>query len=98
MNENESACRYIQLYGNKTVPAPKDLYISCPFSNESYESIPYQLDYLVTGERYKYSKRYIFNVPAHKFIGKYLKQTFFIKWKSVLYFDNDYDFFKSILL
>ncbi|XP_043791661.1 uncharacterized protein LOC122714412 isoform X1 [Apis laboriosa] len=68
LNENESACRYIQLYGNETLPAPKDLYISCPFSNESYESIPYQLDYLVTGERYKYSKRYIFNVPAHKFI------------------------------
>lgn len=87
MNENESACRYIQLYGNETLPAPKDLYISCPFSNESYESIPYQLDYLVTGERYKYSKRYIFNVPAHKFIGKYLKQIFFMKWKSALCFE-----------
>ncbi|CAK9812967.1 hypothetical protein ANTQUA_LOCUS7476 [Anthophora quadrimaculata] len=69
LNESESACRYVKLYGNETHPPPKELYVSCPFSNESYESIPYRLDYLVTGERYNYSKRYIFNVPVHRFIG-----------------------------
>lgn len=70
LDENEAACRYIELYGNETVPAPKELYVSCPFSDESYESVPYRLDYLVTGEKYKYSKRYVFNVPVHKVIGE----------------------------
>ncbi|XP_017789355.1 PREDICTED: uncharacterized protein LOC108571752 isoform X2 [Habropoda laboriosa] len=68
LNESESACRYVKLYGNETHPPPDEFYVSCPFSNESYESIPYRLDYLVTGERYNYSKRYIFNVPIHRFI------------------------------
>ncbi|XP_053987508.1 uncharacterized protein LOC128880941 [Hylaeus volcanicus] len=68
LDENELACRRIDLYGNQTDPAPKELYVSCPFSNDSYESLPYRLDYLVTGKTYNYSKQYIFNVPVHKFI------------------------------
>ncbi|XP_003394123.2 uncharacterized protein LOC126916829 isoform X1 [Bombus affinis] len=70
LDENESACRYIELYGNETNPVPQELYISCPFSDVSYESVPYRLDYLVIGEKYKYRKRYIFNVPVHRFIGE----------------------------
>lgn len=70
LNENESICRYVEVHGNETDPAPKELYVSCPFSDESYESVPYRLEYLVTGEKYKYSKRYVFNVPVHRFIGE----------------------------
>ncbi|KZC11530.1 PREDICTED: uncharacterized protein LOC107189611 [Dufourea novaeangliae] len=70
LNPNESACRHIVLYGNETHPAPKDLYVSCPFSNNSFESFPYQLDILVISETYNYSKRYIFNVPRQKFTGE----------------------------
>ncbi|XP_043254469.1 uncharacterized protein LOC122398548 [Colletes gigas] len=68
LNESQLACRSIKLFGNETHPAPKELYVSCPFSNDSYESTPYQFDYLVIGKTYNYSKQYIFNVPAHKFI------------------------------
>ncbi|XP_050464992.1 uncharacterized protein LOC126858564 [Cataglyphis hispanica] len=64
-NENENACRYVQLYGN---PVPKDLYVSCPFSDATYEGAPYRLEYSVIEEHYTYNKKYIFYVPQHKFI------------------------------
>ncbi|GAB1866897.1 SEFIR domain-containing protein [Camponotus japonicus] len=67
-NENENACRYVELYGNATHPAPKELYVSCPFSDATYEGSPYRLEYLMIGENFVYSKKYIFYVPQHKFI------------------------------
>ncbi|OAD57020.1 hypothetical protein WN48_02819 [Eufriesea mexicana] len=87
LDENEAACRYIELYGNATVPTPKELYVSCPFADESYESVPYRLDYLVTGEKYKYSKRYVFNVPVHKFIGEGVSIK---EYKPFVYIDVSY--------
>ncbi|XP_076292829.1 uncharacterized protein LOC143215020 isoform X2 [Lasioglossum baleicum] len=67
-NPNQSACRHVEFYGNETHPAPEELYVSCPFANDSYESSPYRLHVLLTGETYNYSKQYIFNVPRHRFI------------------------------
>ncbi|KAL6439571.1 hypothetical protein ACFW04_003990 [Cataglyphis niger] len=67
-NENENACRYVQLYGNASNPVPKDLYVSCPFSDATYEGAPYRLEYSVIEEHYTYNKKYIFYVPQHKFI------------------------------
>lgn len=68
-NEDENACRYIQLYGNVSHPMPKDLYVSCPFSDATYEGSPYRLEYATIQEKYVYSKKYIFYVPQHKLIG-----------------------------
>lgn len=73
LDESWSVCSRLQLYGNETHSAPRDLFISCPFSNELYESIPYELDYLVNGETYNYTKRYVFNVPRHESIGERLR-------------------------
>ncbi|XP_017887333.1 uncharacterized protein LOC108629272 isoform X2 [Ceratina calcarata] len=68
-NKNELYCRKIRFYGNETYPAPKELYISCPFANDTYENKNYRLKYIVTGERYKYRKQYMFRVPDHMFFG-----------------------------
>ncbi|XP_033321808.1 uncharacterized protein LOC117217969 isoform X2 [Megalopta genalis] len=70
LNPNQSACRQIKFYGNKTHPAPKELYVSCPFSDESYESSSYRLDVQLIGETYNYSKKYIFNVPQQRLIDE----------------------------
>ncbi|XP_076653491.1 uncharacterized protein LOC143359449 isoform X2 [Halictus rubicundus] len=67
-HSNESACRHVKFYGNETHPSPKELYVSCPFHDETYELTSYKLDILLTGETYNYSKMYIFNVPRHRFI------------------------------
>lgn len=79
LNSNQSHCRRVGLYGNATNPAPKQLYVSCPFSNDSYESFPYRLDILITGGTYSYSKQYIFNVPRQELIGKKLVRISFIR-------------------
>ncbi|XP_046144269.1 uncharacterized protein LOC114877607 isoform X2 [Osmia bicornis bicornis] len=68
MDENQSACRHVQLYKNKSDPAPRELYVSCPFADIVYETLPYQLEYVVNRNGYKYSKQYIFTVPRHKYI------------------------------
>lgn len=68
VDENVSACRHVKLYGNSSHPAPKDLYVSCPFSRAGYEGSPYRLEYLVTDGIYSYSKKYTFYVPQHRYI------------------------------
>lgn len=67
-DKSKSACRHVQLYGNASQPVPKELYVSCPFTDATYEGSSYRLEYLVTGENYVYGKKYIFRVPQHKFI------------------------------
>lgn len=67
-NENENVCRHIELYGNSSHPAPKDLYVSCPFNDMTYEGTSYRLECLVIGKNYAYTKKYIFYVPQHKLI------------------------------
>lgn len=68
----------MQLYENASHPVPKDLYVSCPFSDATYEGSPYRLEYSVIEEHYAYSKKYIFYVPQHKFIGKFFFSRLFI--------------------
>ncbi|XP_076233101.1 uncharacterized protein LOC143178374 isoform X2 [Calliopsis andreniformis] len=80
--------RQVQLYANETHPLPKDLFISCPFSDELYESMAYQLDYLVTGDAYNYTKQYVFNVPKHEFIGKDIDVR---KYTPFVYIDTSYE-------
>lgn len=70
-NKSQSACRHIELRGNRTHPPPKDLFVSCPFANSSFESASYRLQYLVTSQNYQYSRQYIFKVPLHYYIGEY---------------------------
>nr|XP_012216261.1 PREDICTED: uncharacterized protein LOC105668447 isoform X1 [Linepithema humile] len=67
-NKNENACRHIELYGNSSHPAPKDLYVSCPFNDATYEGASYRLECLVIGKNYVYTKKYIFYVPWHRLI------------------------------
>ncbi|XP_077274020.1 uncharacterized protein LOC143903878 [Temnothorax americanus] len=67
-DDDENACRHIELYGNASHPAPKDLYVSCPFSGAAYERSPYRLEYLAIGKHYAYSRKYVFHVPQHEFI------------------------------
>ncbi|XP_066584361.1 uncharacterized protein [Prorops nasuta] len=70
-DETLSACRYINLYRNETHPAPTELYVSCPFADQSFENVPYHLEYLVTGDDYEYSKKLVFTVPNHNHIDEY---------------------------
>lgn len=67
-DKNEHACRHIQLYGNASHSVPKDLYVSCPFTDATYEGSPYRLEYVAIQENHAYNKRYIFVVPYHNFI------------------------------
>lgn len=69
VDESKVACRHIMLYGNSSYSAPKDLYVSCPFSDAAYEGSPYRLEYLAGDENYAYyNKKYIFYVPQHTHI------------------------------
>lgn len=68
--ENMSACRHVEFYGNTTQKWPKDFYVSCPFSDEKYETTPYRLEYLVESDDYEYSRKLVFIVPRHRYIGK----------------------------
>lgn len=70
-DKNEHACRHIQLYGNASHSVPKDLYVSCPFTDATYEGSPYRLEYVAIQENHAYNKRYIFVVPYHNFIGRF---------------------------
>lgn len=72
IDDDENACRHIELHGNASHPAPRDLYVSCPFYGAAYEGSPYRLEYLAIGKKYAYSRRYVFHVPQHKFIGESL--------------------------
>ncbi|CAL7948030.1 unnamed protein product [Xylocopa violacea] len=67
-NQNHSARTRIKLYGNETEAAPKQLDVSCLFSNETSRNPLYRLDYFVIRGKDKYSKRYIFNEPLYRFI------------------------------
>ncbi|XP_076675303.1 uncharacterized protein LOC143372700 [Andrena cerasifolii] len=87
LNTSQSACVRLQVRGNDTHLAPQQLFVSCPFSNELYESLPYQLDYLVTGDTYNYSKQYIFNVPEHELFGEGVDVK---KYKPFVYVDVSY--------
>lgn len=71
VDATENSCRHIELYGNSTHPAPKNLYLACPFSSNEYEGSLYRLEYYVTGENYRYSRKYIFYVPYHIYIGEF---------------------------
>ncbi|XP_018397952.1 PREDICTED: uncharacterized protein LOC108775972 [Cyphomyrmex costatus] len=68
IESSENACRHIELYGNDSHPAPKHLYVSCPFSDAAYEGSPYRLEYIATGEDFVYNRKYVFYVPYHEFI------------------------------
>lgn len=72
IDDDENVCRHIELYGNASHPAPKDLYVSCPFHDTGYEGSAYRLEYLAIGKKYAYSRRYVFHVPQHEFIGEFL--------------------------
>ncbi|XP_014482953.1 PREDICTED: uncharacterized protein LOC106748683 [Dinoponera quadriceps] len=68
-NESVSACRHVELYGNSSHPAPKHLFVSCPFTNDRYEGLPYRLEYAVVGDDFAYSRKYMFYVPQHRRIA-----------------------------
>ncbi|XP_076756004.1 uncharacterized protein LOC143426425 [Xylocopa sonorina] len=67
-NQNSSVRKRIKPYGNETEATPKELNVSCQFSNETFQNPLYRLDYFVTRGKDKYSKRYIFNEPLYRFI------------------------------
>ncbi|XP_036142679.1 uncharacterized protein LOC105840082 isoform X2 [Monomorium pharaonis] len=67
-DNDENACRHVEFYGNASHPAPKDLYVSCPFSGTEYEGAPYRLEYLAIGKNYAYNREYVFQVPRHELI------------------------------
>ncbi|XP_011636448.1 uncharacterized protein LOC105426763 [Pogonomyrmex barbatus] len=69
LNKRESACRRIELYGNASHPAPKELHVSCPFSEDTYEGSSYSLEYLAIGDNYAYTGTYVFYVPRHEHFG-----------------------------
>ncbi|XP_057325549.1 uncharacterized protein LOC130667741 isoform X1 [Microplitis mediator] len=65
LGARKSYCRHIQLRGLKEINKLPNLFISCPFSNSSFEGIPYRLEYLIAGDNYEYSKKLVFQVPDH---------------------------------
>ncbi|XP_011704676.1 PREDICTED: uncharacterized protein LOC105459973 [Wasmannia auropunctata] len=69
IKNDENACRHVELlHGNASHPTPKDFYVSCPFSDASYEGYPYCLEYLAIGKNFVYSRKYVFHVPQHELI------------------------------
>ncbi|XP_032666687.1 uncharacterized protein LOC116842091 isoform X2 [Odontomachus brunneus] len=68
-NEGVSACRVVRVPDNSRHPAPKHLYVSCPFSEDIYEGLPYRLEYAVVGKNFAYNKKYVFYVPQHTHIA-----------------------------
>ncbi|CAG5094910.1 Protein of unknown function [Cotesia congregata] len=65
LGAQKSYCRHIQLGDLKEANELPNLFISCPFSNSSFEGVPYRLEYLITGNNYEYSKKFVFQVPDH---------------------------------
>ena len=78
MESKENACRHIELYGNDSHPVPKHLYVSCPFSDAAYEGSPYRLEYTAIGKDFLYSRKYVFYVPNHEFIGRFSRLSPFL--------------------
>lgn len=72
MDENISVCTQIDLNGNTTDAVPKRFFLSCPFTNQSFEGSPYRLEYSVSGKSFEYSKKLVFMIPHHESIGKSL--------------------------
>lgn len=72
LGAQKSYCRHIQLRGLKEINKLPNLFISCPFSNSSFEGIPYRLEYLIAGDNYEYSKKLVFQVPDHLSIGEFI--------------------------
>ncbi|XP_012278230.1 uncharacterized protein LOC105698504 isoform X2 [Orussus abietinus] len=68
--EGTSVCRHIHLYGNVTHQRPSELFVSCPFSDDSFEGASYRLEYLVVGKCYEFSRKLVFNVPIHRFVNE----------------------------
>lgn len=69
-DEETSACRNVRFYSNVSNLPLQDFFVSCPFSNSSFENSPYRLEYLVSGPNYEYSRKLVFIVPNHIFIGE----------------------------
>ncbi|KAF7996197.1 hypothetical protein HCN44_001829 [Aphidius gifuensis] len=63
----------------------KNLFISCPFANSSFEDTDYKLEYLVTFNHYKYSRKLVFNVPNHSSIDEHISSVF--EYKPFVYID-----------
>lgn len=91
MNESHSAYRKIMLRNDRA--GPKEFHVSCPFSGTTYETLPYKFEYVVTGEGYKYGKRYIFIVPRYRSIDKDVKVK---DYKPFVYIDVTYEPYFSL--
>nr|XP_012152386.1 PREDICTED: uncharacterized protein LOC100878942 [Megachile rotundata] len=91
LNESQSAYRNITLNNDRS--DNRELYVSCPFSGITYETLPYKLEYVVTGEGYKYGKRYIFIVPRYKNIDEGVKLK---DYEPFVYIDVSYEPYFSL--
>ncbi|KAJ8680618.1 hypothetical protein QAD02_016405 [Eretmocerus hayati] len=69
-DEDTSACRHVEFFKNSSMAPLKDFFVSCPFSNNSFENAPYRLEYLISGDNYEYSRKFVFIVPNHRSIDK----------------------------
>ncbi|XP_011136078.2 uncharacterized protein LOC105181149 [Harpegnathos saltator] len=65
-DEGVNACRHVELYGNSSHPSPRHLFVSCPFAGDTYEGLPYRLEYAVMGDDFAYVRKYVFYVPQHR--------------------------------
>ncbi|KAK2581249.1 hypothetical protein KPH14_008039 [Odynerus spinipes] len=70
MDEHISMCSHIALHRNTTDLVPNKFFISCPFTNQSFENSPYRLEYSVSGKRFEYSKKLVFIIPHHESIDE----------------------------
>ncbi|XP_023247431.1 uncharacterized protein LOC106635760 isoform X2 [Copidosoma floridanum] len=64
----ESACRHVEFSRKLHTEAPNFFYVSCPFSNRSFENSQYRLEYLISSKNYEYSRKLVFIVPNHRYI------------------------------
>ncbi|KAK0179883.1 hypothetical protein PV327_005594 [Microctonus hyperodae] len=64
-NSENSHCRHIKLFDFEYSTVTPEIFISCPFSNFSFEGVAYRLEYLIGGKNYEYSRKFIFKVPYH---------------------------------
>ncbi|XP_063983458.1 uncharacterized protein LOC135165771 [Diachasmimorpha longicaudata] len=67
-----SYCRHIHYHGSNNFDLKRSLFVSCPFAPTTFEERSYSLEYLIVGNNYQYSRKFLFNVPSHHHIGEYV--------------------------
>lgn len=82
-DDRQAACREVEIYGRDSEISFPELFVSCPFADETFEAVPYRLEYLAVGNSYEYSRKLVFIVPRHRSIGEFISSC-----RKVFFYEN----------